>query len=69
MYHYYVDELSSIYSGWSTASANSWCGESVGCGTTTDDNKEEQPIVAKKQKLEFQTQRRSKRLKDIAQKH
>ena len=43
----------------------------MGCGTTTDDesdnNKEEQP-TGKKQKLEVQAQRRSKRLKDIAQK-
>jgi len=43
----------------------------VGCGTTTDDesdnNKEEQP-TGKMLKLEVQAQRRSKRLKDIAQK-
>ena len=67
MYHYYVDEISSIYSGWS-ASSTSWCEDGE---TTTDDesdnNKEEQP-AGKKQKFEVQAQRRSKRLKDIAQK-
>lgn len=50
----------------STASATYWCGESVGCGTTTDESDEEVP-VAKKPKVDVKSRRRSKRLKSVSQ--
>ena len=49
----------------SAASATFWCGDSVGCGTTTDESDEEVP-VAKKAKVGVK--RSSERLKSVSQK-
>ena len=55
----------------STASPTFWCGENVGCGTTTDESdedsasKETQIPVAKKVKVDVACKRRSKRLENM----
>ena len=51
----------------SAASATFWCGDSVGCGTTTDESDEEVP-VAKKLKVDVKSRRSSERLKSVSQK-
>ena len=59
----------------STGSPAFWCGESVGCGTTTDESdedsasKEMQLSIAKKLKVDVACKRMSKRLQSITQKH
>ena len=69
MKHFYLDEVSSVYSDVSTASATFSCGDNMGCGTTTDESdddsisKEKQVPAAKKLKVDVKSRRCSERLK------
>lgn len=74
MNYFDIGEVSSVHSDVSAVSATFWCGESVGCGTTTDESdedsasKEERFPLTKKRKVDVKGKKRSERLKIISEK-